>query len=68
MLGGAVLTESIFGWPGLGQLAVTAISQRDIPLVQGVVLSFALIFTLLNLAVDVLNGALDPRIREAGNA
>ena len=50
------------------QLAVTAISQRDIPLVQGVVLSFALVFTLLNLAVDVLNGALDPRIREAGNA
>lgn len=67
LLGGAVLTESIFGWPGLGRLAVTAISQRDIPLVQGIVLVFALMFLLLNLTVDLFYGALDPRIRmEAG--
>lgn len=63
LLGGAVLTESIFGWPGLGQLAVTAISQRDFPLVQGVILIFALLFALVNLGVDLLNAALDPRIR-----
>jgi peptide/nickel transport system permease protein len=63
LLGGAVLTESIFGWPGLGQLAVTAISQRDFPLVQGVVLVFAFMFALVNLAVDLVNAGLDPRIR-----
>lgn len=63
LLGGAVLTEAIFGWPGLGQLAVSAISQRDIPLVQGVVLVFALMFTIVNLAVDLLYGVIDPRIR-----
>ncbi len=63
LLGGAVLTESIFGWPGLGQLAVTAISQRDIPLVQGIVLVFATMFAVVNLIVDLLNAALDPRVR-----
>lgn len=63
LLGGAVLTEAIFGWPGLGNLAVTAISQRDLPLVQGVVLVFALVFILLNLLVDVVHASLDPRIR-----
>jgi peptide/nickel transport system permease protein len=71
LLGGAVLTESIFGWPGIGQLAVTSISQRDIPLVQGVVLVFAFMFALVSTAVDLLNGVLDPRIRadmEGGHA
>ena len=63
LLGGAVLTESIFGWPGLGQLTVTAISQRDMPLVQGSVLVFALMFALVNLVVDLLNAAIDPRVR-----
>ena len=63
LLGGAVLTESIFGWPGLGQLAVAAISQRDIPLVQGVVLCFAMMFAVVNLAVDLLYAVIDPRIR-----
>ncbi len=63
LLGGAVLTESIFGWPGLGQLAVSAISQRDIPLVQGIVLTFALMFALVNLLVDLLYGVIDPRVR-----
>lgn len=65
LLGGAVLTESIFGWPGLGQLAVTAISQRDIPLVQGVVFVFAFMFAVVNIIVDLSNAALDPRIRVA---
>jgi hypothetical protein len=63
LLGGAVLTEGIFGWPGLGQLAVNAISQRDIPLVQGIVLVFALMFALVNLMVDVLYVVVDPRVR-----
>ena len=63
LLGGAVLTESIFGWPGLGQLAVAAISQRDIPLVQGVVLTFAIAFALVNLLVDLMYSLIDPRIR-----
>jgi peptide/nickel transport system permease protein len=63
LLGGSVLTESVFGWPGLGSLAVTAISQRDFPLVQGIVLVFASMFLLLHLAVDLAYGVLDPRIR-----
>ncbi len=63
LLGGAVLTESIFGWPGLGQLAVSAISQRDIPLVQGIVLTFAVAFAIVNLVVDLLYAVIDPRVR-----
>jgi peptide/nickel transport system permease protein len=63
LLGGAVLTEGIFGWPGLGQLAVAAVSQRDLPLIQGIVLTFALMFALVNLLVDLVYGIIDPRIR-----
>jgi peptide/nickel transport system permease protein len=65
LLGGAVLTETIFDWPGLGQLVVTAIMQRDIPLVQGVVLVFALLYALTNLVVDLFYMVLDPRVRLA---
>ncbi|HVW93822.1 MAG TPA: ABC transporter permease [Devosia sp.] len=63
LLGGAVLTESIFAWPGLGQLTISAISQRDLPLIQGIVLTFAILFALVNLVVDLLYAAVDPRIR-----
>jgi len=63
LLSGSVLTEGIFGWPGLGQLAVNAIAQRDIPLVQGVILTFAFVFALVNLTVDLLYSAIDPRVR-----
>ncbi|GAA0615431.1 ABC transporter permease [Paenochrobactrum glaciei] len=63
LLGGAVLTETIFAWPGLGQLTISAISQRDLPLIQGIVLTFAIIFALVNLIVDLLYAAVDPRIR-----
>lgn len=63
LLSGSVLTEGIFGWPGLGQLAVNAIAQRDIPLVQGVILTFAFVFALVNLLVDLLYSAIDPRVR-----
>ncbi len=67
LLGGSVLTENVFGWPGLGSLAVTAISQRDFPLIQGIVFVFASIFLGLHLAIDLAYGVLDPRIRiEAG--
>jgi peptide/nickel transport system permease protein len=63
LLGGAVITETIFAWPGLGRLAVTAIFQRDYPLVQAAVLVTALVFVVTNLLVDLLYGWLDPRIR-----
>ncbi len=63
LLGGAVITESIFAWPGLGQLTIAAISQRDLPLIQGVVLTFAIVYALVNLVVDLLYAAVDPRIR-----
>jgi ABC-type dipeptide/oligopeptide/nickel transport system permease component len=62
LLGGAVLTEGIFGWPGLSQLAVGAFSQRDLPLMQGIVLTFALVFGLVTLATDLAYGLIDPRI------
>ncbi|WP_127753848.1 ABC transporter permease [Devosia sp. 1566] len=63
LLGGAVLVESIFAWPGLGQLTIGAIAQRDLPLIQGIVLTFAIIYALVNLVVDLLYAAVDPRIR-----
>jgi peptide/nickel transport system permease protein len=63
MLGGAVITESVFSWPGIGTLLLTAIKQRDYATVQGAVLFVSVIFILVNLAVDVTYGYLDPRIR-----
>jgi ABC-type dipeptide/oligopeptide/nickel transport system permease component len=63
LLGGAVLVESVFAWPGLGTLLVTAISARDYPIVQGGVILIAVIFIMLNLLVDLLYAFLDPRIR-----
>jgi peptide/nickel transport system permease protein len=63
LLGGAVITETIFAWPGIGRLAVTAIFQRDYPVVQAAVLVTALIFVATNLLVDLAYGWLDPRIR-----
>jgi len=65
LLGGAVLTETVFGWPGMGQLLVDALFARDYPVVQGVVLTFSALFILVNLAVDVLYGVIDPRIHYA---
>jgi peptide/nickel transport system permease protein/oligopeptide transport system permease protein len=62
LLGGAVLTETVFGWPGMGQLLVDALFARDYPVVQGIVLTFSTLFILVNLAVDVLYGYIDPRI------
>ncbi len=63
MLGGAVITETVFAWPGAGRLIVNAIQQRDFPIVQGGVLMMALIFTIVNLLVDLSYAILNPRIR-----
>lgn len=65
LLGGAVITESIFAWPGVGRLVVDAILARDFPVVQGTVLVIALGFVVVNLLVDLLYAYLDPRIRLA---
>jgi ABC-type dipeptide/oligopeptide/nickel transport system permease component len=66
LLGGAVLTETVFSWPGLGRLMVKAIFARDYILLQGAVLVFALAFVVVNLAVDLAYGALDPRVSRQG--
>jgi len=63
LLGGAVVTETIFAWPGIGRLVVEAIFNRDFPVVQGVVLLVSLIFVAVNLLVDLSYAVLDPRIR-----
>lgn len=63
LLGGAVITETIFAWPGVGRLTIQAIQQKDLPLVQACVLLLASIFVLVNLVVDLLYTYLDPRIR-----
>jgi peptide/nickel transport system permease protein len=63
LLGGAVLTETVFAWPGIGTLMVKAIFARDFPMVQGAVLLVALVFSLVNLIVDLSYALLDPRIR-----
>lgn len=64
LLAGAVLTETMFAWPGMGSFAVQAISTRDIPALQGCALLFALTFVLANLAADMACAHLDPRLRE----
>lgn len=62
MMGGAILTESVFAWPGMGQLTVHAIFRRDFVLIQGVVVVLALIYVLVNLAVDLSYALINPRI------
>lgn len=62
LLGGAVITEVVFGWPGIGRLAVTSVLQRDFPVVQAIVMLTAVAFVVVNQIVDVLYGVLDPRI------
>ena len=63
LLGGAVITESVFAWPGMGKLVVDAIFFRDFPVVQTVLILSATIFVAINLVIDVLYTVLDPRIR-----
>ena len=63
LLGGAILTEQIFNWPGIGRLTIDAISFRDFPLVQGTVVLFAMTFIVVNLLVDLSYAIIDPRVR-----
>jgi ABC-type dipeptide/oligopeptide/nickel transport system permease component len=63
VLGGTVITESVFAWPGVGRLALEAVYNRDFPLVQATVLVVAWIFVVINLALDFVYAWLDPRIR-----
>ena len=65
LLSGAIITETVFAWPGVGRLAVQAVFERDFPVVEAVVLLAATIFVVLNLIVDLLYAVLDPRIRYA---
>ena len=63
LLGGAVLTETVFAWPGLDRLIVDSILARDYPVIQGAILIFGLLYILINLAIDVIYAYVDPRIR-----
>lgn len=63
LMGGTVLAEAVFNWPGLSSLLVAAVGHRDYPLIQGCILVIAALFILINLVVDLTYGALDPRIR-----
>ncbi|MFF2327123.1 MULTISPECIES: ABC transporter permease [unclassified Streptomyces] len=63
MLGGAILTETVFSWPGIGRYMFEAINTRDYPVIQGATLVFALLFVITSIVVDVLYGVLDPRVR-----
>jgi peptide/nickel transport system permease protein len=65
LLGGAVITESVFAWPGVGSLVVRAIGQKDFPVVVGCVTMLAIVFVLINFVIDVLYGYLDPRVRRS---
>jgi len=63
LLAGAVITETVFSWPGIGRLLVDSIRARDYPVVQGSVLLIAVSFIFVNLVVDLIYGFIDPRIR-----
>jgi len=63
LIGGAVVTESVFAIPGLGRLTIDAILRRDYPVIQGIVLAFSFVYVLVNLMVDVTYTLVDPRIR-----
>ncbi len=63
LLGGAILTEVTFSWPGLANRLYEAISQRDYPVVQGVMVFFSVIVVVASIAIDIINAYIDPRIR-----
>ena len=66
LLGGAVLTETVFAWPGIGRLLVDSISARDFPMVQGIIFVFAAMFIVVNVVTDLLYTVVDPRVRLYG--
>jgi peptide/nickel transport system permease protein len=63
ILANSVIVETVFAWPGVGSLLITGVGSRDYPLVTGLVLLYAIIFVLINLAVDAVYAVIDPRIR-----
>jgi peptide/nickel transport system permease protein len=63
LLGGSILVETVFNWPGSGGLMNLAIFRRDVPVLSATILTIAALFVLINIAVDVLQAAVDPRIR-----
>jgi ABC-type dipeptide/oligopeptide/nickel transport system permease component len=63
LLGGAVVTETVFAWPGIGRLAIQSIYNRDYPVVQASVFIAALMFIAINFLVDMIYGLIDPRVR-----
>jgi peptide/nickel transport system permease protein len=65
LLGGAIVIERVFAYPGMGLLLITAITTRDYPLIQGTILVFAVLFFLVNLLTDIVYTVIDPRIRYA---
>jgi peptide/nickel transport system permease protein len=65
LVGGTVLIEYIFAYPGIGNLAIGAVIQRDLPLIQGLILTFAVLFIITNLIVDMTYALLNPKLRQA---
>ncbi len=63
LMSGAVITETIFAWPGIGRLVVDAIRNKDFPVIQGTIMAFAMLYAVINLVVDILYAFLDPRLR-----
>jgi len=63
LLGGAIVTEYVYAWPGIGSLLMESIFARDYPMVQGIIMFMILIFMIINLLVDILHGLIDPRVR-----
>ena len=63
LIGGTVIVERIFAYPGIGNMAIDAVINRDLPLIQGLVLLFGVIFILFNIGVDLTVAALNPRLR-----
>jgi peptide/nickel transport system permease protein len=67
LLGGAVVTETVFTIPGMGRLVVQSIARRDYPVIQGAIIAIAMTYVLVNLVVDVLYVYIDPRVRLGGD-
>ena len=65
LIGGTVIIERLFSYEGLGNMAIDAVINRDLPLIQGIVILFALLFTIVNLVVDMLYVVLNPKLRHA---
>jgi peptide/nickel transport system permease protein len=67
MIGGAVVTETVFSWPGVGRLMVIAVANRDLAVVQVIIIMVTTSMVLTNLVIDLIYGFLDPRIQSKGN-